>query len=877
MSSDRQILSALALKTNREMRYFEIVHLVVGASRKKCHACLGKHSIVFMRQDLNDEINSDGELMYAHIVKVVEDTESPEHFLMLLNENASWASDRVQVKSENRELLLQHLQCCWQTDHMWRLHKVARFPRARHALTVKFKLHPEVEAFKGFTWRTHRGYKFMLPAQFVEQANAIQAERTGEYSDKETGVNIAVHVHEVMTMEELNQIHREHIRWVAAEYKANLVKEEHHFYVLRNGSRMKRMNLFGDLAAWYGWEQIIRTRDVIVVCMLLRRQHLPPLCDCAQDVAIILRVPSEYWLQEEVTMILQSGLIADSVNSVATPSIYPELVQAKLDALRFDEDGLEWVGNHVKLISRWRHEAKRFLRSILQLFLAESGNMSHGLPQDILFNRKYLVQPLPDEEWEELAPLYDDDFKSFIGEMLLNGEGLEDKSQGEEAALEKCRNLWLARVARYFAWAVDGGLLGPRFTMDKLIEGIPELQNDKNSDKVDEVLIFLLHMRDVDASQPWVPRKRMKEYMDKGGADRWVFNDRVMQQIISCDYLRKEYGRGKDSEYFGCLASILRSKAGVNLKAYICRIFMEMRTAATAASGKQDDDANVVAVPALLELMETGGLYLATFASAALVNLSHANELVKMHLMSHGMAPIIAKNIQSKDDDLINYTLTLMVNVTKEAHHRHIIANAGMLPLLYDMLTSSYHQCKTGKGGGDGLSSAMLANSMKEKILAHICSIMGHFCKDEEHRDHLVEKFEHTVKCLIYIATHCTPCSTLMAKVMYALKQFCAAKNDVKRYVGAYVLKPLCLEIFMDTEIMKKATPEFMNHMMQLLLMLASYQDNCIRLDEVNMKNLSKALQKVPAIKHLDTFEANLKRLEDLVEEAVNKMYLNAA
>ena len=35
----------------------------------------------------------------------------------------------------------------------------------------------------------------------------------------------------------------------------------------------------------------------------------------------------------------------------------------------------------------------------------------------------------------------------------------------------KIQHGWLARVARYFAWAVDGGLLGARFNLDLLIEG----------------------------------------------------------------------------------------------------------------------------------------------------------------------------------------------------------------------------------------------------------------------------------------------------------------------------------------------------------------------------------------------------------------------
>merc|ERR1719436_938940 len=148
---------------------------------------------------------------------------------------------------------------------------------------------------------------------------------------------------------------------------------------------------------------------------------------------------------------------------------------------------------------------------------------------------------------------------------------------------------------------------------------------------------------------------------------------------------------------------------------------------------------------------------------------------------------------------------------------------------------------------------------------------MGHFCKDEEYRDHLVDSFEHTVKCLIYIATHCAPCGALMGKCLFALKQLCAAKNDVKRFVGPHILKPLCQDVFMDADTMRRATPEFMNYVMQLLLVLASMQDNCVLLEEVGIEQLLKALEKVPASKATESFESNAKKLSDLVQDTVAK------
>merc|ERR1740123_441248 len=120
-----------------------------------------------------------------------------------------------------------------------------------------------------------------------------------------------------------------------------------------------------------------------------------------------------------------------------------------------------------------------------------------------------------------------------------------------------------------------------------------------------------------------------------------------------------------------------------------------------------------------------------------------------------------------------------MVNMTKEAHHRFIFANAGVLPLLYDILTSAYHQCKS-SGKSDSLSSSLVSSDAKQKILKNVCSLVAHFCRDEEHRDHIVYKFPYTVRCMIYIAENAALGSELMAKVFFSLKQICANSAEQK-------------------------------------------------------------------------------------------------
>lgn len=881
MSEDRQVLMALALKLQKEIKYFEVVSAAFGPDKKKCYLCLGQHAAFFMQQNMNNKVEpkhsahslNNGELKYEHISKVIKDTASDENLALILEQNSGWKFDRISIRSEDRDLLLQHLRCSWQTDNMWRVNKVANFPLFEKPISKPDKSNPWVRAFKGHRWITHQGYKMMLPEGYVQVSTAIQAEGTREYLHGGTGVTLALKVNAVTRMEDLAKLNREHLRWVAAEYKAHLVREESNFYILRNCLRHKRMNLVGDMAAWYCWELIIRTQDATFICILLRRQYIPPLCDCAQDLALTVRCPMEEWRKSELQVTLQAQVLADSLIPIASCTVYPQLVQAKLDALRFDEDGTEWISNHLRIASVWRGKAKEFVRTIINAFVE-----SKIVEKDLLKDKKYLMQTSADEEWEEVAliprehwdPDERDSVNRYVKGLKAMGSGLPEpeSSRNEDKATS---NRWLARVARYFAWALDGGLLGSRFTIDWMIERMPSL-NPSAEKQVTQGLMFILHLRSSDWQSDWCLQAeeagKSRQLIDElKSISDLVLNDRVMQQMISADYLRKNIGRQRDVEYCKCLAHLLKSGAGINLKAYICRIFMEMRV---------NDEANVVALPGLLFLLDSGSLYLATYACAALVNLSHKNEMVKMQLMSHSLPQLAVANLKTKDEDLICYTLTLMVNLTKEAHHRYIMAKAGVLPLLYDILTSTYSACNMSfAGGNEAQGSLARGNSVKEKNLSHVCGLLGHFCKDEVNRDHIIQDFKHAVKCVMYIATHSRYDSPAMSNSLYALQQLCATRTEQKMIIGATVLKPL-IKMLDDPEVVKNATPELLNHAVVLLNMLGTYTANLVKMDEPRGfgREVLKKLKEAPAGKKIERFTESIDQLSDNILRELERAWM---
>merc|ERR1719203_2760610 len=105
---------------------------------------------------------------------------------------------------------------------------------------------------------------------------------------------------------------------------------------------------------------------------------------------------------------------------------------------------------------------------------------------------------------------------------------------------------------------------------------------------------------------------------------------------------------------------------------------------------------SIKVIKPFLHVLKTGvncsGIFLATYAAAALVNLSSGSNTVKTLLVSNGVTKVIVDLLNMKDDELTWYTLMLTTNLTKEPHFRHTFASEGLPLMLYDMLTSSYHQ-----------------------------------------------------------------------------------------------------------------------------------------------------------------------------------------
>jgi len=234
---------------------------------------------------------------------------------------------------------------------------------------------------------------------------------------------------------------------------------------------------------------------------------------------------------------------------------------------------------------------------------------------------------------------------------------------------------------------------------------------------------------------------------------------------------------------------------GVNLKSSICRLIIK----------ETNVEHGTELCPGLISMMEHGSLFLATYACAALINLSQAMDLVKNWIMRAGIANICMRLLHSKDDDLMLYTLMLLVHLTKQANHRAMMKKAGLVSWLNKTLAESYDAT---------------AVKYRRRIIVEICSVLGQMCNDDDTRRETCEGYQ-AIECLIKIFEHemkappptyhkvkkgdpADIATQLASKAMFCLKQLCVgmtANESKKEQVCQKVIEAIVEQLQLKSNL----------------------------------------------------------------------------
>eukprot|EP00928_Gymnodinium_smaydae_P020729 TRINITY_DN1801_c0_g2_i1.p1 TRINITY_DN1801_c0_g2~~TRINITY_DN1801_c0_g2_i1.p1 ORF type:complete len:937 (+),score=209.99 TRINITY_DN1801_c0_g2_i1:417-2813(+) len=768
---------------------------------------------------------------------------------------------QVRIYTEHRHSLVSHMSICYLADTMSREGAIASFPRFEQELDVSRPM-GQISPFIDYQLCEYQDYKFFLKVQFQVVPAPGSATRTGSYTapawaftrsgsmDEKGDVEVSCHIYDPVLISDLPATGREHIRWLAMEYRHALVQTQQ-TYVIRDQLYMKKMNLSNDPAAWSCWELLLKGEIDTTMVVLMRRQYLPPMCDSVQDCVIIYKCPtrvmdrggstshsSERSIKEE-DLQHEAELTADSFCSqVSNMSLCIDLIQAKLDALMFDEDGYAWAWSRMKLRPHGEGSidvlAHAFLKGVLLILLDQ-----HVLQQRALVDE--ITQRI-DEINDGVAGLGLDPLSIGLQALRYPADGRDWISLHNDEDMITA-NAWHARVARYLAFCVDGGLLPGRFALKDIMDvAVNSVISSNALNSLTSIMDFLLHIRPTNLRKPW---EQKKITFVVGNIGESTFNDRVMQSMLEHGYMKScmcQKGGGLTHEYATLMSDLLVSEvSSTNLKASICRMVI----------AETDMTQSTVMCPGLMSLLRNGGLFLATYSCAALVNLSNAKEVVKNRLMMSGITEVILQQLKAKDDDLLLYTLMLLVHLTKLAHHRNMMKNAGILPILNDILGSSY-----------------AAVRFKRRILVELCSVLGQMGNDEESRQLMLESFQ-VVDCMLHIyETDSTGgkdkpeagkggATALASKALFALKQLCANSPELKEQVGERVIEPLMVELGHAPNLENK---DWAFNAIMLMVLLSVSKTCCNLMIMNNWKQLHKKLSTSP----LGTLESTRERIASI-------------
>ena len=149
MSSNAALLSALSRTCDAELRYCELLQMntvptissATKVSRKRLYFCLGRHAIHMIKRDLSGVCQPDSPVFFAHIEKIIVDSNTTTDFVVVLASNAriNIRVDKLFFVSLKRAEVISVLSALWAADWMWRCGSVKKAPVAYAELTDQAK------------------------------------------------------------------------------------------------------------------------------------------------------------------------------------------------------------------------------------------------------------------------------------------------------------------------------------------------------------------------------------------------------------------------------------------------------------------------------------------------------------------------------------------------------------------------------------------------------------------------------------------------------------------------------------------------------------------------------------------------------------------
>eukprot|EP00918_Siedleckia_nematoides_P013793 GHVU01029996.1.p1 GENE.GHVU01029996.1~~GHVU01029996.1.p1 ORF type:complete len:746 (+),score=170.30 GHVU01029996.1:106-2238(+) len=644
---------------------------------------------------------------------------------------------------------------------------------------------PKCVPFSGCQEITQGAYFFYVNKSFEVFTTSATSERVCCYVDPR-GVEVTVIMQDELALSHLAGLSREVVQWIALEYKDSITKHLKAYAVLRNNSYVKKMNLSDDIAAWSAWELTIRTPTFTVACVFLRRKYIPPLMGTCKDIAVIYRVSAEDMKRsgiKEAEVIRACHFTSDSFSPVSQNHLwYRDMVQGKLDALMFDEDGYSWMQTRFKLRPAITDHISLLLKSVLVM-----------LDEASILGDQDLIRDL------SRAPAVEDPLQ-LVEDLIRAPPGLEllDPEQ-----TTKPRHEWEQRLARYCAFCFDGGLLGQKFTLADLSEAVGLTNNYAVDQMIRRLMAFFLHIRPIDLSLVYEERPLSSMLADSTFASTYSYNHRVFSAFFDIGYVAKLFSKGQELDYVRLMGFLLESRCSpLSIKAAICRRVLQ---ATTNVEQQQPFLALLGPMMGLVRpLSGTYSTFLSTYAMAVLVNLCAYNDEVKTILVNADVASTCVSELKQRSDESAKHACTLAINLTKKDEHRAKFISAGLVPQLVDVLNDHYQEVGVPE---------------KAKLLSHVLAVIGQLINDDNMRDEVCSVYP-VLDYALYIF-HNAYDWEVKTRATFCLRQLCLHGWQVRQRVGKHCMRPLV------KSLQEAESRSYLATVLSLLMQICLYRPNC--------------------------------------------------
>merc|ERR1712106_657428 len=218
-------------------------------------------------------------------------------------------------------------------------------------------------------------------------------------------------------------------------------------------------------------------------------------------------------------------------------------------------------------------------------------------------------------------------------------------------------------------------------------------------------------------------------------------------------------------------------------------------------------------------------------------------------LVSRGIAQICVDQLKCTDDDLMQYTLVLLTNITKSINHRDAINKHNVDQVLLNLLINSYDK------------------KDKRKVMTELASVIGQLANDEDTRKALSGPETSTVTCFLKSFEWAGESPKLKSKLMFALKQLCVNNTKDREKVGEKVIKVIVKSFEAIAEVPHTMDMDFAMNAILLLLLLSLSASNCKELLKHSFEKLMPKL-KMTKLWSLESSREKLLQLQVRVEHA---------